>query len=455
MERNPFTPEEPESESTESSPKKRRGGDFLSQYLLRRRERQVGTATEEEDSKESEEKPKKWRRLFSKIFPSVVERPPESTEPKRAGFDLETWLSWSSATGGENPTDTPEIKTQLPDETSENKGEIISPQGQEESFPNVENPIETKIEAKTPDKDVENQGPTAFMAEMVTDITAHTEVGRSIEEATEPQPHDAAPMPSIREVVPETVEYTHAETEREVVINRGSNALPIALVGAEYLARKRSDRKLEKRLTEKLEKTSQKLERGEGVKQELRELVKRNQEEVEALKLKRSQSEVERPNRVVDRESVPTDLVYKERSKPETTIVPSPKISVEQAEPHAANTEVAEVKPQKIFEKVAEAAEHDEPVERIFERSHEVKDEASAPLGATHIGTVASSQVQGLRPTPATYTTPQNYNAPGDSMSLPIINDSQDIYYRQAMKAGFWAAVLIIILGLIAYLMIK
>ncbi len=113
-------------------------------------------------------------------------------------------------------------------------------------------------------------------------------------------------------------------------------------------------------------------------------------------------------------------------------------------------------KPQKILEKVAEAADSDSPVERVFERSHEVKDDTVAATGASSVGSVAASRLSTndrIVYPKGTESTPQPSSKVVD---IPVIQESNTPdEYRKAMAAGFSAALVIIVVGCIAYLMVK
>jgi hypothetical protein len=120
------------------------------------------------------------------------------------------------------------------------------------------------------------------------------------------------------------------------------------------------------------------------------------------------------------------------------------------------NQEVMREEPEKtetykIMEQVAEAAEHNAPVERVFERSHEVKDDHSTPVGAASIGAIMAAQAEQKKITQLKASQAQmGINDQG----LPVINTTSDSdIYKQAMRRGFWGAIIIIIFGLLAYLL--
>jgi hypothetical protein len=102
----------------------------------------------------------------------------------------------------------------------------------------------------------------------------------------------------------------------------------------------------------------------------------------------------------------------------------------------AATPEQKTIKPETVMEKVAKAAEVDSPIERLFELSHEVKDEQSS--SPAHIGT--------LLPALPTQATKQERKqlAKATAKAYRQQETGYQKTYRQAIKMGFWAAVTIL-----------
>jgi hypothetical protein len=221
------------------------------------------------------------------------------------------------------------------------------------------------------------------------------------------------------------------------VIERGSgNALPVLLVGAEYLGRKRADRKLDKKIDATVD-TLQKHTTAEVFNQQkLENLVRQNREQIEKLKVERGIASPERP-RAENTQRHPRSEIY------------TPKI--EEA-PKSIFAEQKQSRPEQITsQKPQEALETQSRLERVIERSHEVKDDQTNP-GAVSVGSIVNNQASYRLGRPPS-SSPIKID---DSQDLPVVADSPDSdAYKQAMKLGFWTAVIIIVFGLLAYLMLK
>jgi hypothetical protein len=112
----------------------------------------------------------------------------------------------------------------------------------------------------------------------------------------------------------------------------------------------------------------------------------------------------------------------------------------------------ARVRPNLVMEQVAAAAEHDMPVERVYERRQEVRDEP--PAGASGAGAAASvgSTLDSSAPS-------QQYGSMGSSPSAQPHQwdtsahspEERAAHYRSAAITGFGAALTLILLGLLAY----
>lgn len=424
MEDRKHGPEENRTEDSEATPKKRRGGDFLSQYLLRRRESQ-GDAVEDDEEEETSEKPKKFRRFFKGLFNRVVEPPQlENVEqPKRPGLEslFFGWEDYSNtpASTPEADLDTQEVHVEdiVPTEPG-----IVPEQTQGATFTPE---VPTEIPDNTPDAAAE------FTAHQIQETELPPELVPSIDQKTEWQ--------SIAERPEKTV------VEKEVVIERGSGlALPVALVGAEYLARKRADRKLEGRVTEKIETIEKDVKQKEVARVQLETLVKQNREQLEILKRGRSATTENQP---VQRAEKP-ELRQEKAPARQEAARPQP----DRLRPEVRQADEADRREQyKIMEQVADAAEHNRPVEIAFERSHEVKDDISIPSSAASIGAIMAAQAAEKQRIAQAQVLQRQM---GDTTNgLPVFTDSpsKDLY-KQAMKSGFWAAMAIIILGFLAYL---
>ncbi len=386
MEDRRFRPEDEENSDILATPKKRRGSDFLSQYLLRRRENldpTNGSDLESEDDEEEEEKPKKWRRLFRGVFRSVVTPPEEPRSEREHGFDPNTWFSWQSS---------------LSPETADAE-DAISVNEIAES-PHIEQTEET----------------------LVGEEQSRVSSDHLREETQAFTPQDTEGLIHERHQSSDSV-----ITEREVVIERGVGVgLPVLLVGAEYLARKSADKKISGKFSQEIKSIKQSASQGELAREQLNTIVQQNREQLEALKRDRG---------IIEKKTILKQPEQQKKSPVNT-------LAVEKQQ---------EAQPRLVFESVASAAEHDEPVERVFERSHEIKDETPVATAAASVGAIMASQkdVQ----TPVLKAIPNV----GSKPRLPSRLDPVAIadQYNQAIRTGFLTAVVLIIFSSIAYLMIK
>jgi hypothetical protein len=440
MENRRFDPEEQDDSTPEASNKKKRGGSRLSQYLsvLRGKEDKESSETTTE---KGDEKPKKFRRLFSRLFPSVVEKPDgNDTESKDYGFDPEAWFGITGFGRSVESSDTNEPE------------QVEALTGQDTPEQSVTSDAE-----KTPDAPVESvEAPAVATPE--TPVEAEPVISE-IQQAT-PSEGELFIRHQEQPEVPQAATTPEETTkEKEVVIERGPGmVLPVALVGLEHLGRKKADKKLEKRVNEKITATNTEVSRNAGLQQELETLTRQNSEQLEALKRAREGRALEamqaakeavepvsvaRPERII---TVEQPKVTPEKAEPAPEFKERPAVVVEKAEKGA-------IQPERILEQIADAAEQDLPVERIFERSHEVKDDNTVPVGAaTPIGAVISSQpvvsqYQSIHQGPPPITIQND--------TPVVIDEVARATYMQAVKLGFWVAIMIIILGSIAYLMVK
>ncbi len=470
MENRQVGPAEQDGKNTESSPKKRRGGDFLSQYLLRRRELIGDTHEVEEEDADEDEKPKKWRKFFRSVFKSVV-TPPDGHEAKgesTSRFNPDVWFAWQSTPRGEAVSSDSLIRTE--------QGDGLHPSASEELLEGQS----TDVDGNRMSSTSEEQGAEILQGEIEqqSPLRTRAEASHQPEDIRTPDnralnPEDAVP-PMLVQQADRTIPHDQLHTtpyhqtdsvEREVVIERGvGTALPLAAVGLEYLARKKADRRIEKAFTTKVTKIEHEAKQGQRVQQELSSLVQQNQEQLNRLKQERGitseRSQTIMPTRqeaqpsLTNRETLPAPeapLVQARNERNRTTPEVSPRA---QQEKLTAVEYVPDVESRKIMEQVADAAEHDAPVEMAFERSHEVKDDSTVTAGAVSVGAIVAKQAGEQHREAQARALQQQMDYPEEGLPMAPNGQMADSY-RRAAKNGFWAALVIITLGTIAYLMIK
>lgn len=108
-----------------------------------------------------------------------------------------------------------------------------------------------------------------------------------------------------------------------------------------------------------------------------------------------------------------------------------------------------------VMERVAVAAEFDEPVERVYERRQEVKDEPSTPGGASggasSIGSVLAKNGSTAGQQSAHGSSTGQNGSTGDPYHG---NDPRHLDYRAAAIRGVGAGLAVIVLALMAYLLL-
>lgn len=413
MESSQPAPENNPQKGTESVSKKR----GLRAWLLRNTETPF-SSVEQDDDEESTDKPKKkFRKFFKGLFKNIVESPEAENSEDHKRPSLESlffgWEDYDKA-----PKTSPEPQLDAPEATSVGLEERTT-----EEVPSA--PLQAETSSSAPE-----DTPEAAVEDEAQELVRPQETVTPIERTSEWQHVVERPDKTV--------------IEKETVVERGPGmALPIVLVGAEYLARKKADRKLEGRVNEKIEAVEKDVVAKELARTQLETLVKQNKEQLEILKRGRS------------------NIIEKAPARPEKTEVKQEKTHVRQEvakpQPEHLYTEVKQPEEldkreqYKIMEQVADAAEQNRPVEIAFERSHEVKDDVSIPSSAASIGAIMAEQAAEKQRIAQAQALQRQM---GDtSTGLPVFSDapSKDLY-KQAMKSGFWAAVAIIILGLLAYL---
>jgi hypothetical protein len=449
-ESSPFEPDKPDKETPNESFAKR----WVS--LLRRRDQAVNNESEsKEEDDEDGEKPKKWRKLFGKIFPKVVEPPVSATKRSEKGFDLDTWSSWST-----KPVETDRSQQQSEQQSLKS---VESPNAaQSEQDPTSDQTMtpekaNASSEVVPADEESSTQAPTSseltqdnsseqneVIPEQLSLTEQYAQSTEDVSDGQDPIQDQSGPSTVFERIAPTST----PTVEKEVIIKRGSsNALPVVLVAAEHFGRKRADRKLEKRLTDKLDASKSDITRGKIAQEELQQVISQNREQIESLKRQRMQHE----QAPVPKNFEPSPSLGKEK------IISAPEKKQVHTETASTQKETREVvQPRKIFEQVANAAEHNVPVERVFERSHEVKDDTPIAVGAASVGSVMATQavaLQQLKSQVQNYqtvlTSSENHSTSNSHKNLTLDT------YQQAIAAGFWSAIVIIVLGSIAYLMIK
>ena len=110
-----------------------------------------------------------------------------------------------------------------------------------------------------------------------------------------------------------------------------------------------------------------------------------------------------------------------------------------------------EVKPAAIFDTAREAAEQNIPIEDMYERRHERKDESDDAISTTVADNYQPSKLASQNVAPVGYEAEPYLvesrlaNQKLDPISKPI----HVSLYKQAILAGFWTAIVLVLLGIV------
>ncbi len=463
--------EEPEASPAESpKPPSWRESFFLS-WLRRRQESERPDSPEANDDDEDDEETDKaspgtrFLSRWKKLFAGLVSKP-DGSEPKQEPRDrIPDREAWSPEQPVSSPAETDEAVEHI------EPAETIAP--------------EPSVDAVEPDRPL--PAPEEDQAVPVA-VEAANETGQPAEPDVEPAVAD--PEPAEAFFVPEAARVAAAaETapepvEERIIERRGGTGPAIAaFVGAEFLSRRR-DRKIRreverlKKETERAAETNQtlrdKLEsRINRVKERLVTTEKQNENTspVEPAVEKVIESPVKTPAAEVIAKPKPVEAAPAAETRPASIEMQTDTTPEKQAEtpsppevaPPLPETTIEQIiqrmpevkpvlenehdlKPETILHKVEEAADKAVPIERLFERRHEVKDEATQPahsltgVAATcgvnivnsGLSLAQSSSSGGHTPPPAIPVSPQ-----------PLPQTSSNMY-KQAVTSGFITGVVIL-----------
>lgn len=133
---------------------------------------------------------------------------------------------------------------------------------------------------------------------------------------------------------------------------------------------------------------------------------------------------------------------------------PAKKLTLEKSRNEIPKPTVEVERPaEKLLEKVVEAADHNEAIEKSYELRHEIKDEDLVSGNATSVGEIVASAIKDHSANIA-----DNPLASAKSLRR-VTSQSSDLakggLYVSAVKGGLYAALAIIVFGVIAYLFVS
>lgn len=396
---------------------------------------------ESEDSSETETPTSRWSRLFRRVFGGTVTREEFSEKPEpEEELGVLTWNPLDSyvpayeAVPGDNAFD------------------------QSEQYEDVTMPYDSEFDQ--PPEDIYDTA-----TDMETPVT------------DEPEPLE---IDNVNSINPARADREQIDTDRHEIPASG-HAKVIAggagLVALEYIGRKRADKKIRKEVKQLAKKTDEisadnklKMAANERLQEQAR-LLKHRQDRAEkaanrvenklqdlqdqetraarspVAEVVRLQEATKTPDRQQEAAAEPDKETVGTTSN--ETFLPPVADRLKQQEKILLHRE-KEVAPDKILHEVVNAAEKDMPIEKVYERRHEIKDEPVASNAAS-VGSV-------LNNTLAATGFINSYTRSSSSSSLNTgrtanSGGNQDLY-RQAITMGFWAAVIIVGLAFVAYLTI-
>lgn len=475
MENSDLTPDTEEKKT----PRRKNTGEFLALWLRgRQSEISKHAETEEDDddddSESSSERPiGRLRRLAKGLFKGLVVK--EAVEPKPESL-LESMRRKTDAqpTGAKSSLLEPhDLSLGLKSESSETVSNDAD--------------VETKTEGET--EDTESSDSAADETSAETGQEDDPEEAESRDEDA-PDDHTAAagggskpprrpgfgsPSPVI--LAPPT--HERVIIERETMRERGNNrlaAIALLATGAEYIGRRRADSKIRKEVVKNREEDYIKHREGQV---KLEQLARKSQDQLKEVLAREQKYEMqisekksaqpERPSVRTERAATPREIIaekyVKKISQPEHTpqSVSRPErfstleqsmISEAQPQSPAIPSERAPIY-QITPEDIRPAPEfiEDKPIELIYERSHEIKDDKFSFIGG-------GTQLYKNDPAVVSRNDPSSIPSTGNSgSSQPLSKEARqrskklaDSLYAKAAISGIGAASVLILFAILAYL---
>ena len=404
MRENGFSPEPDVNENV--LPPVNRGGEFMVGWL-----RRLKKSPETDKDDETESKPKsRFSRFFGRLFGHMASKedvrtpseerphiplyellmPPteKATEPEQSDRPLEgsdQEVRWSPR---ETVTDT------LSEETSAREESMPVEESLREG--RVQEPIEQIALRNTEYGELRPREQTVF------------------ERRTEPEP-----------------------VKREQVVIERRVAEPLAVL--EYFLRRRAVKNVERQVRKETATLEKRLRQSTEATERLEQLQQKSQEQIRQLREKREVPEV-RPlvpnSERVESTGRPSPTPEKMRPAPEALVRPL-EVKREIKEPELP------VRPDVVLEKVVQAAEKNAPIEKLYERRAEVKDEPSK---------FNSNFASGPVPISSVLTQAVQQSALDDrgrkqlARAVSRAHESNDSgMYKKAAVGGFWAALVILV----------
>ncbi len=446
-----------------NNPKKR---SFLEMWEARKLgDKLVSTKEEDDDDEETEKDTKKGRisRIWNKLFGKIATTEPlvEKTEDEKPAARSSLFEFLNREPEPEEEADLPglaesemvtsQTETPLKQQTETTEPGAVTPQRRTEGETKINHdkalPIERSLEAeRTLTPPVVEVSPTTISTRPETQEPEPDEIVEL------DQPIAAEPA----EIVTDRLHYEDLITATEKQADQRAHEA----AAAQALMDRRILQLRMERETGKVKREVRKNER------ELEKVIKKTNPTIE-IPTSQSERHINRYPETIERTQPLAQKIEQRVERAETTerapqpisrvefsheLSPAPTISPESL----AIPLVEAPKVERILEKVVDAAEHNEPIEKSYEQRHEVKD-TDRPTSPVPIGSVMTDTLKKYDPQHIT-TAQQQASAEtlrrAAAKPLETRTQSSELY-AAAIRWGFWSAAAIIILGIVAYVVVR
>lgn len=343
----------------------------------------------------------------------------------------------------------------------------------ENSPPPEHKPKYTVTENRSPTETpqpAEHQNPENDETRERSVVIPHSVAEESPEQAPPPSPIERQPPPA----VPPPLEYAVYEraatadtASHEQVIERPNRLAAAATVGliAENVFRRRADRNIRKEtaaetsaIKKEVRANQAQVERAEHKNAQSRQRTQdmlvwqrafesRPPVEVTSLPEKKQPTVVEQREPAANRPPLEKSPDKKSFTKENKATMPTVEKAPSRPPEAVLNLSEALSRPAAILEKQVEAAaEQNAPLEAMYERRHEVKDDPT--VTGTQAAAAAAASHQSAQAAPLSASPPSTTTPPAATTTPPSVIPQP---YKQAAQSGFWAAlVTLAVLAVIA-----
>lgn len=478
-EAHPDNPDKPEAEEGGSRKRKRRRGDkFNWSYLLdRTREQQVESEEPRKEASFSKRVRQALRRVFGQIAPLTPVANKEATEPQASPDSVvAAQVPTPEAT---TPPAADNLKSQETAESSPHEAVNEEDTAKEEDTAENEQGAKAANPSKRrKPKEAAGSSEPKEKAELAAneneDVVELNNAPNSVDTAPAVQNRQPGPPP-IDIPAMERVVYERQATEPEPVIarDRGARSLAVLVGVAETIGRRRADRRLERKSNKETASLKQETKQDLGRRAKLEQAAAKSKEAMEQLRNRQEALEArpaaqpnhrnynnnaERKVKASAPEGPPPLSFARKSPEQPAASTPEQKPAMRTIEQRTEHKEPAPDKPLKpkealkkpeaVLREVAAAAEKNVALEGLYERRHEVKDDA-VKLAAAPAAAGGASSIPAPQDTSAAASSGQ---APASSRAVQLLQEAAQ--HRQAAQSGFWAALIILVFLMVASMIV-